>query len=363
MRGKNIFRRMAVILTTIILVMGMAGCSGDNQGIEDKETVDSEETGNETEIEEEDDQTVKGGTDEDDKVKVNIASLKGPTSMGLVKIMEDNENGESVNNYNFNVVGTPDEISPGIVAGDFDIAALPANLASVLYNKSNGGVVVVGINTLGVLYIVETGEQINSVEDLRGKTIYSTGKGTTPEYTLNYLLTSNGIDPEKDVTIEYKSEATEVAALLSETDDGVAMLPQPYVTTVIMNNDKIRIALDVAEEWEKVDDSGSAVTTGVVVVNKEFLDKNKEVVEDFLEEYSQSVSYVNSNVEEGAQLIEKFDIFMAAVAKKAIPECNIVLLTGDEMKTKLEGYLTVLYEQNPNSVGGDLPKADFYYTK
>ena len=357
MRGKNIFRRIAVILITIILVMGMAGCSGDNQEVEDKDTVGSEETGNETEIEEEDDETVQGGTepttDEEDKVKVNVASLKGPTSMGLVKIMEDNENGESANDYNFSVVGTPDEISPGIIGGDFDIAALPANLASVLYNKSNGGVVVVGINTLGVLYIVETGEQINSVEDLRGKTIYSTGKGTTPEYTLNYLLTSNGIDPEKDVTIEYKSEATEVAALLSEADDGVAMLPQPYVTTVIMNNDKVRIALDVAEEWEKVDDSGSAVTTGVVVVNKDVADKYQTVeslsdLKFAVEAGSAGEKEVNALELENTPVKAQSDALME-VKSKTSDAAVIDLLMAGAMIGEGTGYADLTYTVPLNS--------------
>jgi len=368
--GKNhLLRKLAIVLVAMILATTMVACGKSDK--DDKETLASEETGSETKEtqeetskETEEDATEETSTEEEgDKLTINIASLKGPTSMGLVKVMEDSDNGQAMYDYEFSIVGTADEISPGIVSGDFDIAAVPANLASVLFNKSNGGVVVAGINTLGVLYIVETGEQISSVEDLRGKTIYSTGKGTTPEYTLNYLLTASGIDPETDLTIEYKSEATEVAALLSESDDAIAMLPQPYVTTVMMNNEKVRVALDVAKEWEKVDESGSAVTTGVVIVNKKFFDDNPEVVDNFLEEYSQSVSYVNSNVDEAANLIEKFDIFKAAVAKKAIPECNIVLITGDEMKAKLEGYLSVLHEQNPNAVGGQLPTDDFYYTK
>ena len=294
-------------------------------------------------------------------VEINIASLKGPTSMGLVKIMEDKDNDQERLNYNFTIAGTADEITAGIVSGDYDMAAIPANLASVLYNKSEGKVVVAGINTLGVLYIVETGEEIKSVEDLKGKTIYSTGKGTTPEYTLNYLLASKGIDVNKDLTIEYKSESTEVAALLSESENAIAMLPQPYVTTVMMNNDKVRIALDVAKEWEKADDGDSAVTTGVIVINKKFLEDNTELVNAFLDNYKNSVDYVNENIKEAASLIEKFDIFKAVVAEKAIPDCNITLITGDDMKSKLSGYLNVLHEQNPNSVGGQLPKDDFYY--
>lgn len=295
------------------------------------------------------------------KVDINIGALKGPTSMGMIKVMEDGSNEETANNYNFIIAGAADEISTGLAKGEIDMAAIPCNLASVLYNNTEGKIKLAGINTLGVIYIVETGNSINSIEDLRGKTIYSTGKGTTPEYTLNYLLSSNGIDPEKDVEIIYKTEATEVAAILSEADDAVAMLPQPYVTTVMMNNDKVRIALDTTKEWEAVSDDGSSVVTGVVVVRSEFLEDNREAVDAFLNEYMASASYVNENVEEASELMEKFDIFKAAVTKKAIPYSNIVFIQGDEMKAKVNGYLTVLHNQNPKSVGGTVPADDFYY--
>ncbi len=295
------------------------------------------------------------------KTDIRVAALKGPTAIGMVKLMEDAATGTASNNYNFTIAGAADEISVGLVKGDFDIAALPCNLASVLYNKTQGGIKLAGINTLGVLYIVETGERITSVKDLKGKTIYTTGMGTTPQFTLNYLLTAHGIDPMKDVTIEYKTEATEVAALLSDADDAIAMLPQPYVTTVMMNNDKVKIALDVAKEWEQISKDGSSVVTGVVVVRSEFLEQNKEAFDVFMTEYTASAAYVNENIEEASALTEKFDIFKAAVMKKALPYCNITMLRGEDMKQKVNGYLTVLYNQNPQAVGGTLPKEDFYY--
>lgn len=298
---------------------------------------------------------------DDEKIEIKIAALKGPTGMGMAKMMEDAENGTAANDYKFTVAGEADVVSTGLIKGDFDIAAVPCNLASVLYNKTEGQINIIGINTLGVLYIVETGEEITTVEDLKGKTIYSTGFGTTPQYTLNYLLSLNGIDPEKDVTIEYKTEATEVAALLENTTDAIAMLPQPYVTTVMMGNDKLRIALDVEKEWTAQNQDGSGVVTGVVVVNKEFLENNPEAVEAFMTEYNESVKYVNENIDEAAQLIEKYDIFKAAVAKKAIPFCNITFIKGQEMKTKVEAYLNVLYNQNPKAIGGEMPAEDFYY--
>jgi NitT/TauT family transport system substrate-binding protein len=297
------------------------------------------------------------------KIDIKIAALKGPTAIGMVKVMEDADAGTTANNYSFTIAGAADEISTGLVKGDFDIAAIPCNLASILYNKTKGTIKMAGINTLGVLYIVETGDTIKTVEDLKGKTIYSTGLGTTPQFTLNYILTAYGIDPEKDVTIEYKTEATEVAAMLSEATDAIAMLPQPYVTTVMMSNDRVHVALNIAEEWEAISTDGSSVVTGVVVVRSEFLENNKEAFDAFMEEYTASASFVNENLEEASKLVEKYDIFKAAPVMKAIPYCNITLIQGDEMKEKVSGYLRTLFSQNPQSVGGKLPADEFYYMK
>lgn len=295
-----------------------------------------------------------------DPFVMNIGSLKGPTTMGMVKMMADSEAGKTANTYNVQMYGTADEIVTGLVGKKLDAAAVPCNLASVLYNKTKGEVKAAAVNTLGVLYILDTGTSVQSIQDLKGKTIYSTGKGTTPEFALNYVLTQNGIDPEKDLTIEYKSEATEVAAMLADGTDMIAMLPQPYVTTVMMQNDKVRIALNLTEEWNKVSQS-STLVTGCVVIRKEFAEGNPEVVKTFMADYAASVEYVNANNQDAADLIAKYEIVpKAQVALKALPFCNIVFLTNDEMKSKLSGYLDVLYQANPASVGGNLPQDDFY---
>lgn len=293
---------------------------------------------------------------------INVGALKGPTAMGLVKLMDDETENASGNvAYDFVIEAAPDAISPKLIKGELDIAAIPANLASVLYNNTDGQIVVVNINTLGVLYIVENGNSVNSVEDLRGKTIYTSGKGSTPEYALNYMLESNGLVIGTDVNIEFKAEHAEcVAAIVSdESGNSVAMLPQPFVTTAQMSNENIRIALDLSEEWKNA--SGKTLITGVMVARKQFAEEHSEELDAFLKKYNDSVAYVNQNTEDAAALIEKFDIFKAAVAKKALPFCNIVFIDGADMKEALGEYLNELYSQNPASVGGKLPADDFYY--
>ncbi len=297
-----------------------------------------------------------------EEVNIRIGGLKGPTSMGMVHLMEAAEQGDAANQYTFTISGSADEVTPKLIQGELDIVAVPANLASVLYNNTEGAIKLLAVNTLGVMYIVENGNNISSVGDLRGKTIYSTGKGSTPEYTLRYLLSQEGIDPDKDVNIEWKSEPTEIVALLSQTNQGIAMLPQPYVTVAQSKLKNLRIAIDMNKAWEELN-SKSMMITGVLIVRSEFAENYSQQLEAFLDEYKISTEYINANVAEGAKLVEKFGIVNAAVAEKAIPYCNITYLVGNEMKTAMGGYLNVLFEQNPKSVGGSVPGDDFYYQR
>lgn len=295
----------------------------------------------------------------EDKV-IRIAGLKGPTSMGLVQLMEANDSGTAQNRYEFLLAGSADEVTPKLIRGEIDLAAVPSNLASVLYNNTNGAVRVLAVNTLGVLDIVEKNTGITSFSDLKGKTIYATGKGSTPEYTLRYLLQENGIDPDTDIKIEFKSEPTEVVAILSHTESGIAMLPQPYVTAALGSVDGLKLAMDLNEVWNAtVKESG--LVTGVLVGRSDFLEEAPETIRSFLDEYRKSVEWVTENPAEAAQLIEKFGIAKAAVAEKALPYCNITFLAGDNMHQALSGYLEVLFRQNPKAVGGKLPGEDFYY--
>lgn len=288
---------------------------------------------------------------------VRVASLKGPTSMGLVKLMQDDK---ETGVYSFTVSGTADEIVPLLVKGELDIALVPCNLASVLYNKTEGGVQVAAINTLGVLYIVEVGDAVNSVADLKGTTLYATGKGTTPEYALNAILRGNGLDPQSDLTIEYKAEATEVASALNAGQVSLAMLPQPYVSAVSAQNPQLRIALDLTQCWDQVMPD-SALITGVVLMRRDFVQERPEAVSAFMEAYRASTAYTNEHPQEASAWIEELGIAQAAVAEKAIPYCNIVCIEGEEMKGKIAGYLDSLYQQDPTSVGGALPDESFYY--
>ena len=298
-------------------------------------------------------------TKNESETTINIGCMKGPTGIGMIKLLSDSDEGKTTNKYNYTIAGTADEIATKLLKGDLDIAAVPCNLASVLYNKSEGEILTLAINTLGVLYIVEAGENITAVGDLKDKTIYSTGQGTTPEYTLRFLLSSAGLDPDKDVNIQFKSEAPEVLAALKQDSTAVAMLPQPYAT-VALNSDKImRIALDVTKEWENYND-GDTVVTGVLVGRKSFIEENKDTLASFLKEYEASTAYANANIDDTAALLEKFDIFKAAIAKKAIPFCNVTFITGNEMKEKATKYLTVLLNENPASIGGKFQEGLFY---
>lgn len=288
---------------------------------------------------------------------LRVGSLKGPTTMGLVNLMSEVESGAK-SGYSFEMQSQPDVIMSELVAGKLDIALLPANVAAVAYNKTKHGVSAIDINTLGVLYCVTGDENIKSVKDLAGKTVLSTGQGASPEYVLNYLLEKNGVT---DCDVQFKSEATEIAALLKQDPAQIAILPQPFVTVVTAQNDQLKVAFSLTDEWKSVSPD-SKLLTGVTVVRNEVLENRAAEVDQFIADHQASTEKAATDVDATAELVAKYGIIAKApVAKKALPNCNIVAIAGDEMKTDLAGYLQVLFDANPKSVGGTMPEDDFYY--
>lgn len=348
MKRKTVSWFMSVLLGAGVLTgtIGSINLAYAEAGNEETEVTNAETT------------DAAGGDSEDlsDTSVMKIGALKGPTAMGMAQLLDDEE-------YEFSIVAAPDEIVPMIVQGQVDIAAVPANLSSVLYQKTDKNISVLAVNTLGVLYLVENGDSIQSVEDLKGKTIYASGKGATPEYALNSVLEANGLDPEKDVTVEYKSEHAEVVAALAQDQTAVGLLPQPFVTTALMKNENLRVALDLNDLWESSVTDGSKLVTGVVIARNDYLKEHEADVDAFMDAYKNSVEFVNSDTDAAAKIIGDHDIIPEGVAKKALPQCSIVFMEGDEMQTILSGYLNTLNEQNPEIIGGQLPDEDFYYKR
>lgn len=312
-------------------------------------------------------EAASGGTAEarepEGKTVVRVGSLKGPTSMGLVYLMDQAAKDQAEGNYEFTMETAADVLLASVMKGDLDIALIPANVASVLYQKTEGRVAVIDINTLGVLYVVAADSGIWTVADLKGRTLYLTGKGQTPEYVLRYLLKENGLT-DGDVTLEFKSEAAEVVSALAADPEAIGLLPQPFATVACAQNEGLQTVLDLSAEWDaKQGEGGSRLVTGVTVVRKEFLEEEEEAVRTFLREHKASAAYANEHTEEAAELVAAAGIIeKAAVAAKAMPHCSITYLDGEEMKAALEGYLSVLAEQDEAFVGGALPGEDFYYS-
>ena len=287
-------------------------------------------------------------------VTVNIGVLKGPTGMGAAWLMDQNEQGLSANSYNFTIAGAPDVLTGQLISGDMDMAALPTYAISTLYNKTEGKITVLGVNALGVLYVLENGDRINSVADLEGKTILASGQGSTAEYVLNYILEQNGVSAE----IFWASEHSEAATLALSGEYDIVMLPEPFVTTVTTKNGSFRVALDLTREWEAL--GGGELTMGGIAVRTEFLEAHPDAVKAFVKEYANSVAFTNAQPADAAKLIAKYEIAAEEIAKNAIPRCNIVWLHGENYKAKLENFLGVVYKANPAGIGGKMPGDDFY---
>lgn len=301
---------------------------------------------------------IAGCSKKEDNVDIRVGSLSGPTTMGIVNLMDDAEKGNTANAYEFTVATQPDEVAAMLNNGSIDIALIPANLASVVYNKTSGSISVIDINTLGVLYCLSTDESISSVSDLSGKTVITTGQGATPEYAMNYLLEQYGVS---DCTLDFRADGQEVIAAMSQGQGDIAILPQPAATSACANVEGLKVAFSLNDQWDAVTDD-SILVTGVTVVRNEFLEEHPLAVEAFLEAHKASAEKALSDVSGTAALVVEQGIVPAQpVAEKAIPLCNIVCITGEEMKADLSGYLQTLYDQNPQAVGGALPADDFYY--
>ncbi len=362
-------RKTLSVLLAAVMTAGafLAGCSNQTTSttVEATTTETTVSPGTATKSEAET-TTAEQTNISDPAAPIRIGSLKGPTSMGLVKLMDDNENGNAACSYEFTMVTAADELIGKMANGELDIALIPANVASVLYHKmessSQSGISVIDINTLGVLDIVAADDTIKSIADLKGRTLVLTGKGTTPDYVIHYLLQANGLSQD-DVKLEFKSEAAEVAAVLKEQSDTVGLLPQPFATAACAQNENLKIVLDLTEEWQKVQgEDGSSLVTGVTVVQNKFLEERGDDIATFLEEHAASAEFANTDLDAASELIAAAGIIeKAPVAKKALPYCNITCLTGEEMKQALSGYLQVLFEQDPKSIGGKLPEDTFYY--
>lgn len=333
-------RFLALIMAIMMIVLSFAGCAT---------TKTDEEPSTEAEIKSEINEVAE---------PVNVALLKGPTGMGGAYMWTKSDKGETENKYNITLATDASTVGPNLMKGEFDIAAIPTNAAATLYQKSQGKVKVIAVNTLGVLYIVTKDNAVSSVEDLKGKTILASGKGTIAEYALNYVLESNNLEIGKDVTIEFATEHSESVTKAIAGGYDAVLLPEPFVSQITTKDTSFSVAINITKEWEKTGDCTLAM--GCIAVNAKFYEENKDAVVKFLADYSESVNYVNANIEDAAKLIEEHDIMPAAVAKKAIPNANIVCYTGEQMKTTLTGCYNVLLNQNASIIGGQLPGDDFY---
>ena len=343
-------KRILAIMACALLAL--TACGKTNV----KESVSSGESGSE--------QTTVAQSSENESSlgTIKLGGLKGPTSIGMVKLLDDAKKGSLSYSVTFDMETAPDVMAPKLLNGEVDIATLPVNMGSVLFNKSDGKVVMLDASTLGVLYILEKGDMnIKSIDDLKGKTIVAHGQGATPEYSLGYILSAHGMDINKDVTMDWKSSADEVLAAVENMDSAVVMLPQPFVTVAQTKMPGLQTVLDLTKEWDAIGTGGKLITAGIFV-RSDFLESNKQLIDEFLDDYTDSVKWINENVEEASKLVEENDIIKAPVAAKAIPYCNMVSITGDEMKKDAEDYLKTLFDADPKSVGGALPGEEFYYT-
>lgn len=376
MKKKTLFSVLAALVLAMSLITGCGGASDESSSApvtsqdtssettsekEETTTTTAETTTEETTTEEATTTTTEETTEKAaDTTEINVGVLKGPTGMGAIKLMDDSENGV-YENYHFTLTAEPTDIVARLSNGDLDIGALPTNVAANLYNKTGGKVKLIGINCLGVLQILENGDTVNSIADLKGRTLYCNGKGSNPEYVINYVLRQNGLEPGTDVTVSFDDPSVISQKMISGEID-LCMLPVPAATAIQMKSENARKALDMTVEFRNAANDGSELTMGCLAARAEFIEEHPEAVAEFLKNYEASMTEALNDMDAMAELIAKYEITgNAQIAKKAIPDASIVCITGEDMQKTLEGYFKVLYDADPTSVGGEMPADDFYY--
>ncbi|MBQ7320655.1 MAG: ABC transporter substrate-binding protein [Clostridia bacterium] len=341
---KHTLTRTLTLVLAILLCLPLVACGAS---ADTKETTASDAAQQEVTL--------------DKELKIDIMVLSGTTGVGIAPLMNDVKNGNAALNYNIEVASSADLINPGLIQGEVEIAALPTNVASVLYNKTGGKIMVAAVNTKGVLYLLENGETVKSFADLKGKTVYLPGQGSNPEYIFRYLAEKNGLEIGKDVTVDYTyGSPDELATAITTGLVSLAVLPEPKVTAIKSQNAAVRSALDFTAEWNRVSDG--ELVQGCIVVQKSFAEEHPAELAQFLKDYEASIQFVNTNIEEASTMIEAAGIIpKAPLAKKALPACNICFISGEEMKASLVSFYQVLFGMAPASVGGALPDDGIYY--
>lgn len=348
MKRKSI-KNIVALLLCALMVLSLVACQSDKKDNDESKSIEA---------------STENTTVQEEKVDIRVGAMSGPTAFGMVKLKSDAESGKTENSYKFNEFATEASafVAP-LSTGAIDIAAVPSNLAATIFNNTEGKIKVLAVSTLGVLSLVERGNSVTGMADLKGKTVYATGQGAVPEYTIRYILKARGIDPDKDLTIQWCSDTTEAMSYITKATDAIAILPQPFATVAQTNVSDLRVVSDLNDEWASLE-TGCEIVTGVVVVRTEFAEKYPNQVAKFVEEYEKSANYATTNVEETAKLIADYGIVpKAPLAQKALPKSHVVCLTGDKCKKAMNGFLKVLFDANPKSVGGKLPGDELYYNK
>lgn len=364
------YSKIISVVLVLCLALGLAACgsSGKPASASDVTTPVAEtpaETPSPTEApaEETPEPIEESSDDIDSELPVNVMVLNGTTGFGMAKLISDAADGNAALNYSFSIESDASNITAALINGTADIAALPTNAASAMYNKTEGGVQLLALNTLGVLYLVvnSENESVSSIADLQGKTVYVPAQN--PTFIFTYICQENGLTVGTDVIIDNTyAQPADLRTAVAAGEVDIAVLAEPMVTMAVSANDKLSVVLDLTEEWNAVVPTEGSLVQGCVVVRAEFAAEHPNEVAAFLEEYGASIAYLTEEPETAAQLIESTGIFAkAAVAQKAIPNCNVCFITGEDMVTPMEQFLAVMFDVAPSSIGGAIPGEDFYY--
>lgn len=292
-------------------------------------------------------------------LQLTVAGLKGPSSIGMLRMIESEPVfGEDVETE-YQIVDEPQLMIARIMSGEADIAAVPINLAAVLYNK--GAPYRLGAVTGdGLLHIVSSREDIGSVEDLKGKRIYCIAQGSTPEFVLRYVLEKSGIDPDTEVELDFSFDHVAIAPQLIAGKVDLAVLPEPFVSIVASKNPAVQPVIDLQQVWAELSGTGDTYPITATLVRNSLYREHPEALKAFFAAYRESIDWANANPAEAGGLAGKYMEMPAPIIAKAMPRLNLRYQSPREARSRVEELYQVFHGFAPASVGGTIPGDEFY---
>jgi NitT/TauT family transport system substrate-binding protein len=289
---------------------------------------------------------------------VTVYGLKGPSGVGMIQLFENPPQYPEAA-ITVEALAQPDLMAARFISGSAKVGILPPNMAAKLAG-AGARIQIAAVLGTGMLSLLTSDPDVRRIEDLRGKTLSAAGQGATPEYVFRRILRSKGINPDRDLRINFSLAYPEIARSLISGRIDTALIPEPFATMARAGKPDLREAADIQQEWVRAGGRGNYPMTALVV-DAGFAASQPLMLKTILQGFKDSAAWVTANPDKAGVLVEKHGLgIRAQIARAAIPRSNYVFIPALEARASLEALYQAFLEFSPAAIGGRLPGDGFY---